>query len=157
MHKIALDSADIRILKHLQQHARASNNELAEVAHLSPSQCHRRVKRLEEQGIIVGYRTMLNPAAVGIQLTIFIAVSLDAHGHDPAQSFIDAISDVPEVLECYSVTGDTDYLIKACLPDLAAMSQFLMHGLIQLPGVSSIKTSVVVDEIVRRFDLPLKG
>jgi len=157
MQNTRLDLADIRILDHLQDHARASNNELAEVAHLSPSQCHRRVKRLEGQGIIKGYQALLDPAMVGMEITIFVNISLDAHGPNPAQTFIDAIRDVPEVLECYSVTGDTDYLIKATLPSLNAMSQFLMHRLVQVPGVGSIKTSVVVEEIQRKSKLALES
>ncbi|WP_037375146.1 Lrp/AsnC family transcriptional regulator [Sedimenticola selenatireducens] len=147
MHDKALDTADLRILAHLQSHAKASNHELAEVAFLSPSQCHRRVKRLEELNIIRGYTTQIDPQALGLEITIFVNVSLDAHGPNPAQRFSDAIKNVPEVIECFSLTGETDYLIKARLPNLKAMSEFLMHRLMSVPGVGSIKTSVVVEEI----------
>lgn len=147
MQQVALDQADMRILAHLQDNARASNNELAEVACLSASQCHRRVKRMEELGVIKGYTTIINPEAIGLAITLFVNVSMDAHGPNPAQRFIEAIKEVPEVIECYSVTGETDYLIKARLPDLGSMSDFLMHRLMDVPGVASIKTSVVVEEI----------
>ena len=150
-----LDAADMRILALLQQNARASNAELAEVAFLSPSQCHRRVKRLEEVGVIKDYVTLVDPEAVGMGITIYVAVSMDAHGKNPAQKFIDAIKEVPEVQECYSLTGETDYLLRVCLPDLKAMSELLMHRLMQVPGVGSIKTSVVVEEILRNTAVPL--
>ncbi len=155
MYDNTLDAADIRILAHLQADAKASNNELAEIAFLSASQCHRRVKRLEELGIIEGYSIRINPKAIGLGITIFVNISLDAHGPHPAQSFIEAIKGVPEVIECYSVTGETDYLIKARLPSLETMSEFLMHRLMQVTGVGSIKTSVVVEEIQNRHRLPL--
>lgn len=147
MHDRALDAADLRILAHLQGNAKASNQELAEVAFLSPSQCHRRVKRLESLNIIRGYSARIDPQALGLEITIFVNVSLDAHGPNPAQRFSEAISQVPEVIECYSLTGETDYLIKARLSSLKAMSEFLMHRLMAVPGVGSIKTSVVVEEI----------
>jgi len=150
-----LDAADLRILALLQQNARASNAELAEVAFLSPSQCHRRVKRLEEIGIIKDYVTVIDAEAVGMGITIYIGVSMDAHGKNPAQKFIDAIKEVPEVMECYSLTGETDYLLRVCLPDLKSMSELLMHRLMQVPGVGSIKTSVVVEEILRSTAVPL--
>lgn len=149
------DAADIRILSHLQTDAKASNQELAEVAFLSASQCHRRVKRLEELGVIEGYSARINPKAVGLGITIFVNVSLDAHGSDPAKRFTESIRGVPEVIECYSVTGETDYLIKARLANLDAMSEFLMHRLMQVDGVGSIKTSVVVEEIRKSYDVPL--
>jgi Lrp/AsnC family leucine-responsive transcriptional regulator len=147
MHEKRLDAADIRILAHLLKNAKASNHELAEVAFLSPSQCHRRVKRLESLQIIRGYTVQLDPQALGQEITIFVNVSLDAHGSNPALRFSESIRDVPEVIECFSLTGETDYLIKARLPSLKAMSEFLMHRLMSLPGVGSIKTSVVVEEI----------
>lgn len=147
MHNPALDAADLRILAHLQRNAKASNHDLAEVAFLSPSQCHRRVKRMESLGIIRGYSVDIDPVALGQEITIFVNVSLDAHGPNPAQRFSEAIGEVPEVIECYSLTGETDYLIKARLSNLKAMSEFLMHRLMSVPGVGSIKTSVVVQEI----------
>ena len=147
MHNKRLDAADVRILVHLLKNAKASNHELAEVAFLSPSQCHRRVKRLEALQIIRGYTVQLDPQALGQEITLFVNVSLDAHGPNPALRFSEAIREVPEVVECYSLTGETDYLIKARLPNLKAMSEFLMHRLMSVPGVGSIKTSVVVDEI----------
>ena len=147
MQNSALDAADLRILAHLQQDAKASNHALAEVAFLSPSQCHRRVKRLESLGIIRGYSVDIDPVALGLEITIFVNVSLDAHGPNPAQRFSEAIREVPEVIECYSLTGETDYLIKARLSNLKALSGFLMHRLMSVPGVGSIKTSVVVEEI----------
>ncbi|WP_428608138.1 Lrp/AsnC family transcriptional regulator [Sedimenticola sp.] len=152
-----LDVADLRILAHLQNHAKASNQELAEVAFLSPSQCHRRVKRLEALNIIRGYTAQIDPQALGLEITIFVNVfnvSLDTHGSNPALRFSDAIKTVPEVIECYSLTGETDYLIKARLPNLKAISEFLMHRLMSVPGVGSIKTSVVVEEIECAATLP---
>ena len=113
------------------------------------------MKRLEQIGVIRGYVALIDGEAVGMGITIYVAVSMDAHGKNPAQKFIDAIKEVPEVQECYSLTGETDYLLRVCLPDLKAMSELLMHRLMQVPGVGSIKTSVVVEEILRSSALPL--
>lgn len=155
MQGMALDPADVRILAYLQAHGRASNAELADVAFLSASQCHRRVKRLESEGIIRGYRAELDPASVGLDISAFVHVSLSAHGESPATAFVDALDDLPEVLECYSLAGDTDYLLKVVMPNLQAFSDFLMHTLMPMPGIGSVKSYVVLEEIRREGALPL--
>ena len=155
MQGMALDAADVRILNHLQTHGRASNAELAEIAFLSASQCHRRVKRLEAEGIINGYRAEVDPAAVGLDISAFIHVSLSAHGENPAIAFVEAVESLPAVTECYSLAGDTDYLLRVAMPTLQAFSEFLMNELIPLPGIGSVKSYVVLEEIRRSRALPI--
>ncbi|MDP6427241.1 MAG: Lrp/AsnC family transcriptional regulator [Rhodospirillales bacterium] len=154
-HQLSLDAADIRIASHLQTNARASNAELAETVHLSPSQCHRRVKRLEELGVIAGYRAELDRHALGLGIFAFVQVSLATHAKNPTKAFEDAIADFPQILECYSLTGDTDYLMRVAFPDLDAFSEFLMERIITLPMVGSVKSSIVLDEVRRGSGLPL--
>jgi Lrp/AsnC family transcriptional regulator, leucine-responsive regulatory protein len=155
MHEIALDAADIKLIQHLQSNARASNAELAEIALLSPSQCHRRVRRLETLGVIKGYTAEIDAAAVGLDISAFVHVSLGSHGGNPAQAFVEAIADIPEIMECYSLTGDTDYLLRVVMPSLAAFSDFLMHRLIALPFIGSVKSYIVLEEVRRLRALPL--
>ena len=155
MHDLDLDRIDRRILDHLQGHARASNLELAEAASLSPAQCHRRHRRLEEAGLIAGYETRLNAARLGLQVVAFIHVSMERGHVRELQQFTDQVTGMREVLECYSVTGDFDYMLKVVARDLPSLSRFLMDALMRLPGVASVRSSVCMDEIKCTSALPL--
>lgn len=155
LHQLEFDAADVKILGHLQINAKASNAELAEIAHLSASQCHRRVKRLEEIGVIESYGAKLNAGALKLDIHGFIQITLGTHGENPAKAFEKAVESMPEVLECYSLTGDTDYLIRVSMPNLQAFSDFLMHQLMPLPFIQNVKSSLVLEEVRRRGDLPL--
>ena len=147
MHDIALDRIDRRILEHLQAHGRATNLELAEAANLSPAQCLRRHRRLEELGLIHGYAARLNARHIGLGVTAFIHVTM-ARGHvDELPKFQDLIADMKQILECYSVTGDFDYVLKVVTRDLPALSRFLMDTLVRLPGVAAVRSSVCMDEV----------
>lgn len=150
-----IDAADIKILDYLQKNARASNNELAEIALLSASQCHRRVKKLEKAGIIKGYVAEVDPQSVGLEINAFVHVTLGTHGENPAKSFIAAINQIQEIQECYSLTGDTDYLLRVAMPNLPAFSDFLMHKLMPLPMIGSFKSNIVLEEVRKRQRLPL--
>ena len=157
MHDLALDRIDLRILDHLQRHGRATNLELAEAAGLSPAQAHRRHRRLEEQGVIARYEARLVPARLGLSVVAFIHVAMEKGHLRELPKFQDLIADVPEVLECYSVTGDFDYVIKVVSRDLKSLSQLLMDKLMRLPGVDSVRSSVCLDEIKCTGALPLTG
>lgn len=155
MYDLDFDRIDRKILGFLQDHGRASNLELAEAASLSPAQSHRRHRRLEEQGFIAGYETRLNAARIGLNVVAFIHVAMEKGHIRDLKSFTDSIVELPEVLECYSVTGDFDYVIKVVARDLKSLSQFLMDKLMRLPGVNSVRSSVCLDEIKCTSALPL--
>lgn len=157
MQKIEFDHIDRKILEHLQTHGRASNLELAEVAQLSPAQSHRRHRRLEAQGFISRYEARLNPERLGLSVVAFIHVAMEKGHIREMRKFVDVIADLPEILECYSVTGDFDYVIKVVAQDLSALSRFLMETLMRLPGVNSVRSSVCLDEIKCTSALPLPG
>jgi Lrp/AsnC family transcriptional regulator, leucine-responsive regulatory protein len=152
---IDLDRIDLRILDHLQGHARASNLELAEAASLSPAQCHRRHRRLEEAGYVGRYETRLNAARMGLTVVAFIHVSMERSHIRELQKFKDLLGNLAEVQECYSVTGDFDYVLKVVARDLPALSRFLMDTLMRLPGVAAVRSSVCMDEIKCTSALPL--
>ena len=155
LHDLGFDQIDRKILGFLQQHGRASNLELAEAASLSAAQCHRRHRRLEEQEFIVRYETRLNAARLGLSVVAFIHVAMEKGHIRDLKKFTDVIVDLPEILECYSVTGDFDYVIKVIARDLKSLSQFLMDKLMRLPGVNSVRSSVCLDEIKCSSSLPL--
>lgn len=155
MYDLDFDRIDRKILGFLQDHGRASNLELAEAASLSPAQSHRRHRRLEEQGFIAGYQTRLNAERIGLNVVAFIHVAMEKGHIRDLKSFTEAIVELPEVLECYSVTGDFDYVIKVVARDLKSLSQFLMDKLMRLPGVNNVRSSVCLDEIKCTSALPL--
>lgn len=151
----ALDRIDRRILACLQENARLTHVELSEQVNLSASQCQRRVRRLEEMGVIQGYGARIDAEAVGLGLTAFVSVSLGKHGENPAARFAQAIRGIPEILECHAVTGEADYLLRVMAPDLKGFSDFLLHRLMSLPGVDSVKSSVALEPIKTTTALPI--
>lgn len=155
MYDLDLDRTDRRILAHLQLHGRASNLELAEAAALSPAQCNRRHRRLEDQGYIARYEARLQPARLGLHVTAFIDVAMEKGHIRQIDKFKDVVAEMPEVLECYAVTGDFDYVVKVIARDLKSLSNFLMDNLMRLPGVSSVRSSVCLDEIKCTSALPI--
>ena len=150
-----IDALDRRILAFLQGHGRASNLELAEAVGLSPAQSHRRHRRLEEQGFITRYETRLDAARLGLGVVAFIHVAMEKGHIRDLKKFTDVVVDLPEILECYSVTGDFDYVIKVIAHDLKSLSLFLMDKLMRLPGVNSVRSSVCLDEVKCTSSLPL--
>jgi Lrp/AsnC family leucine-responsive transcriptional regulator len=155
LQNIEFDRIDLKILRFLQEHGRASNLELAEAISLSASQCHRRHRRLEESGVITGYETRLDAASLGLGVVAFVHVAMEKGHIANLRKFTDAIRGLPEVLECFSVTGDFDYVLKVVARDLKSLSQFLMDTLMGLPGVSNVRSSVCLDQIKSTGSLPL--
>lgn len=155
MYEADFDRLDRKILGFLQDHGRASNLELAEAVGLSPAQSHRRHKRLEEQGFITRYETRLDAARLGLGVVAFIHVAMEKGHIRDLKKFTDVVVDQPEILECYSVTGDFDYVIKVIAHDLKSLSLFLMDKLMRLPGVNSVRSSVCLDEVKCTSSLPL--
>ncbi len=150
-----LDRTDLQLLAALQRDGRVTNPELGEQVHLSASQVSRRIQRLEEAGLIDRRVTLLRPGKVGLTVTAFTRVSLERHGEARNDAFDRAVALMPEVLECYSVTGPYDYQLRIVAADLEAFAQFMMHRLMRLPGVRSVESSVVLQEIKRTTELPL--
>ncbi len=150
-----LDAIDRRILRSLQENARISNVELAREVGLSPSPCLRRVRDLEESGIIRRYVALLDPAALGLPVSVFVQVSLERQIEDALETFEAAVLARPEVMECYLMTGDADYLLRVVVPDLTAYERFLMDSLTRVPGVSSIRSSFALKQVKYRTALPI--
>lgn len=155
MQGIELDRIDRKILAHLQRNARASNVELSQAANLSAPQCFRRHKRLEEAGVIAAYETRLDAARLGFGVTAFIHVTMEKGHIRDLPKFKSVIAGLPEIQECYAVTGDFDYVLKVVARDLQSLSRFLMDTLMRLPGVTGVRSSVCLDEIKCTAALPV--
>ncbi len=151
-----LDRIDKRILEVLQQNARISNLELADKVGLSPTPCLRRVKRLEESGIIDRHVTLLNADKLGLNLMAYVGISMDRHTPDRFEKFETEIAKLPEVLECSIVTGqDADFLLKVIVSDMHHYERFLLGHLTRLEGVTGVHTSFVLRKLVDRTQLPV--
>lgn len=146
---------DCNILNMLQEDARISNVDLSEKVHLSPSPCLRRVRRLESEGTIRSYVTLLDPAEVGLPVSVFVQVSLERQVDDALENFEREVVARPEVMECYLMTGDSDYLLRVVAPDLESFQRFLLEHLTRIPGVASIKSSFALKQVSYRTALPL--
>tara|TARA_Y100000031_G_scaffold148535_1_gene184975 strand:+ start:1381 stop:1878 length:498 start_codon:yes stop_codon:yes gene_type:complete len=149
-----LDEYDLKILNELQLRGRQSNAELAEKIHLSASQCLRRVRRLEEEGVIRSYAALLNPEALGLGIQAFIHITLEKHDEDPAKAFSNEIRDWEEVLGCWAITGDTDYLMHVVAPCLKIFSALVLKRLLAQPMVASVKSSILLEELKMTNVLP---
>ena len=151
-----LDRIDRKILKAMQQNSRSSNLELAEQVGLSPTPCSRRVKRLEESGLIRGHVTLLNQSMLGLKLTAYIGISMDRHTPDRFEAFEQEVMTYPEVMECSVVTGQSsDYLLKAVVADMEYYEQFLLGRLTRIAGVTGVHSSFELRRVVQRTELPL--
>ena len=156
LYESTIDAIDRRILSHLQEHGRATNLELAEAAHLSPAQCNRRHRRLEEQGLVKRYEARLDAPALGLGVTAFVHVTMERGHMREIAKFRGFVQSLAQVQECYAVTGDFDYVLKVVARDLKALSDFLLATLMQLPGVNAVRSSVCLDEIKCTSSLPLE-
>ena len=155
MPNLALDRTDYRILHHLQNDGRLTNLELAERVGLSPSPCLRRVRALEDAGILKRYVGIVDAKAVGLPISAFINVSLRSQEVGALDMFQNAVSQFPEVMECYLMTGNADYLLRVVMPDLESYERFLADKLTRIPGIGSIQTSFALKPVVARTELPL--
>ena len=148
---IDIDATDKQLLRLLQTQARMSITELAERVNLSATPCARRIKRLEEAGIITGYHTQTDAQKLGYPLAVFIAISMDRHTADRFEHFEEKIQSFEEVVSCSIVTGRTeDYLIKVRVRDMAHYEEFLMHRLNRIEGVAQVHTSFELREVFSR-------
>ena len=149
----SLDKIDRQILALLRENARISNLELAESVNLSPTPCARRVKQLEDSGVITGYSVTTDPRKLGYQLSVYIAISMDKHTAERFSNFEKKLRDFPEVVSCSIVTGRSeDYLIKALVKDMAHYEEFLLHRLNRIEGIAQVHTSFELREV---FSLPI--
>jgi len=151
-----LDRYDRRILEELQQDGRLTNLELAERIGLSPSPCLRRVRALEESGIIAGYRALLDARKLDLSLTVLLSISMDRHTPERFASFDAIVADLPEVLECLLITGrEADYQLKVVVRDMDAYQELLLNRITRIEGVSGVQSSFVLRRVVDRTSLPL--
>lgn len=150
-----LDAIDRRILEIIQNEGRIPNAELAERVGLSPSPCWRRVRALEEAEVIRGYVTVVDPQAIGLPVNVFAMVTLERQIESALEHFESEINRRPEVMECYLMTGDFDYLLRVVVPDLSAYERFLMDHLTRVEGIASIKSSFSLKQVRYKTALPL--
>ena len=151
----SLDALDRRILAALQDDARLSVVDLAGRVGLSPSPCLRRLRRLEADGVIAGYRATLDRARVGLGLTVFVGIKVERHQVTDAAAFEAAVQGLPEVVSCHIVSGEADFLLQVVVPDLAAYESFLLGTLLKLPGVRDVRSSFAIRTVKTGAPLPL--
>lgn len=150
-----LDRIDVAILSQLQKNARITNAELAKAVNLSTTPCFNRVRNIEQLGLIKQQVTLLNPELLGLNLNVFISVSLERQVEDALRHFEEAISARPEVMECYLMTGDADYLLRVVVPDTKALERFVLEHLTKVRGISNIRSSFALKQVRYKTDLPL--
>lgn len=155
MSSTTLDRTDLRILAILQAQGRLSNQEIAERVALSPSPCLRRIKRLEESGVIREYVALVDPDKVGLGLLAYVSVKLEKRGKMPMEDFGAQVQGWPEVAACYAMTGEMDYLLRVHVRDLQHFSRFVMDQLLRQPGVVDVKSSFALARIKETTSLPL--
>lgn len=155
MPEMDLDATDWRILARLQEDARISNVDLARAVNLSPSPCLNRVRALEESGIISRYVTLLHPLKLGLTVSVFIQVSLEKQMRNALDTFEASVLARDEVMECYLMTGDADYLLRVVVSDVQSLERFIVDYLAKIPGVASIKSSFALKQVKYKTALPL--
>ena len=152
-----LDAFDFAILGELQENGRASNVDIAEAVHLSPSPCLRRIRNLEEEGVIRGYRADIDRTKVGLGLTIFVEMKVGGHNKENANSFQDALAEIPEVISCFMISGSADFLAEVVVEDLQAYERVLTDKLLTLPSVTDIRSNFAIRTVKTSGPLKLPG
>ena len=150
-----IDAIDRKILKAVQADGRISNVELATRIHLSAPQCFRRVRSLEERGVLRGYRADVNPEALGFSVTAYVSVSIGAGDFGRVREIEAEVRAFPQILECFSVSGEDDYLLKVVAHDLKSLSNFLTDHLMQVPGIDDVRSMICLEEIKPASPLPV--
>ena len=150
-----IDALDRKILALLQLDARLTNNELSERINLSPSQCSRRRQRLEEAGLIRGYRAIVDREGLGFSLVSMVSVTLATHNPDNARRFAELVMRLPQVQEAYALTGEMDYILKVVSPDLKALSEFVNDVLLPHEAVQHVRTAIALQTLKEAGGLPL--
>ena len=157
MKHVELDKLDQRILAILQHDGRISNQQLAEEVGLSPAACWRRVRALEEAGVITGYTAHLAPERIGQGLCVLINLSLQRHTIDSTAGIEQQVSSYPEVLQCFAVTGNADFVLRVIVPDMASYDRFLNEKIFTLQGIAQVNSNFVLREIKNTQAVPLSG
>jgi DNA-binding Lrp family transcriptional regulator len=152
-----LDAIDLRILEELQRDASLSNVELARRVHLSPSPCLARVRALEMSGLIRQYVALLDAKQLGLHLNVFISISLKQQNREALEAFESRIGIRDEVMECYLMTGDADYLLRVAVPDMPALERFILEQLSPIAQVEKIRSSFALKQVRYKTALPLAG
>ena len=150
-----LDLVDYRIIDALQRDGGLSNVELARQVHLSPSPCLARVKALQAKGVIKRYVALIDATALGLGLNVFISISLKSQGKAALADFEQRIADHDEVMECYLMSGDSDYLIRVAISDIAALEKFIVDQLTPIPGIDKIRSSFALKQVRYKTALPM--
>ena len=150
-----LDATDLRILRALQDDGSLSNVQLAQRVHLSPSPCLARVKALQAAGVIERYVALVSAASLGLGLNVFISISLTNQRKQALAEFERRIAEHDEVMECYLMTGDSDYLIRVAVADMAALEKFILEQLTPIPGIEKIRSSFALKQVRYKTALPL--
>ena len=156
MPKALNDAINLRILAELQQDCSLTNIELAERVGLSPSPCLARVRALEEAGIILRRVALLDPVKLGASVSVFIQVTLERQTESQLDAFESAVARFPEVMECYLMTGDSDYLLRVVVPDIVALQNFIVGRLTKTRGVANIRSSFALKQVKYKTALPLE-
>lgn len=151
----ALDTIDRKIVSTLQEDGRRTNVDVAEAVGLSPSPCLRRIKRLEAEGVIRGYRAVLDRQTVGLGLTVFVEIRAEKHSKECARMYQDLLGAMPEVISCHMVSGQADFLAEVVVPDLPSYERFLTEKLLALPRVADVRSNFAMREIKSAAPLPL--
>ena len=150
-----MDAIDLRILDRLQKDARISNVDLARAVNLSPSPCLARVRALEAQGVISRHVTLLDAKKLGLTVSVLVQVTLEKQVESALEIFEKAVRERPEVMECYLMTGDADYLLRVLVPDVTAFERFILDFLSRVPGVGNIKSSFALKQVKYQTEMPL--
>lgn len=150
-----LDKTDRRILRILQKHGRISNVDLARQVNLSTTPCAERVRRLERDGVITGYKALIDPQSVELTTCIFLEIKLDNTTPSAFERFREAVAGLPEVVECYMIAGEYDYLLKLLVSGIAEHRRFMNDSLPKLPEIQQTRSYIVVDQLKRREMLPI--
>lgn len=150
-----LDKTDLAILELLQEDTKISNVQLAKRVHLSPSPCLARVRRLEQLGIISRHVALLSPKSLGLNVSVFVQITLEKQAKRQLEQFESAIQKRPEVMECYLMTGESDYLLRVLVRDVEALENFIVKELTQIPGIANIRSSVALKQVKYETALPL--
>ncbi|MFZ6726821.1 Lrp/AsnC family transcriptional regulator [Undibacterium sp. MH2W] len=151
-----MDAYDLSILRHLQEDGRMSNLHLAEKIHLSAPQTLRRVRTLEENKVIRGYTAQVAPEAIGLGVMAFVNLSLDREQFRNVREVERQLRAFPDIIECHTISGDFDYILKVVATDLKSLSQFLTDTLMQVPGVASLRSMICMEEVKPVSGLPIE-
>jgi len=150
-----MDPTDRKMLAVLQEEGRISNAALAERLHLSPSPCLRRMRALEEEGVIAGYRAVLDREKLGIPMTVFVELKVDQHSDRTATAISEALNAAPEVISAHVVSGSADFLLEVAVPDLAGYEQLMFGTLLKLPNVSDVRSNFALRTVKAAGPLPV--